>query len=98
MAAPKVERAGWFMDCKIVRSILMVFREPVSTSRQLLEALDQPIALEAGQSLDPEQAVELIDLVLVANRAQALRFLGLNVAVDILIADPHARMPLDVFG
>ena len=35
---------------------------------------------------------ELIDLVLVADRAQAVRFLGLQVAVDVVIADPDARM------
>jgi hypothetical protein len=34
----------WFMDCKTVRSILIVFREPVSTPRHFLEALDQPLA------------------------------------------------------
>ena len=50
------------------------------------------LALEAGQPLDREQAVELIDLMLVADGAQALRFLGLQVAVDIVIADPDARM------
>src|ERR1700758_1851085 len=68
--------------------------DPTSSSapRHLLEAFDQPLALEAGQSLDPEQAVQLIDLMLVADRAQTLRFLGLHVAVDVLIADPDARM------
>jgi len=30
--------------------------------------------------------------MLVADGAQALRFLGLQVAVDIVIADPDARM------
>jgi hypothetical protein len=29
----------------------------ISTPRYLLETLDQPLALEAGQPLDPEQAV-----------------------------------------
>ena len=41
--------------------------------RKLLKALDQPLALEAGQPLDPEQAVQLVDLMLVANGAQTLR-------------------------
>ena len=55
----------------------------ISTLRRFLKALDQSFAFEAGQSLDPEQAVELIDLMLVADGAQALRFLGLQVAVDV---------------
>src|SRR5436190_20674624 len=64
----------------------------ISTPRHLFKPLDQPLALEAGQPLDPEQAVELIDLVLVADRAQPVCFLGLQVAVDVLIADPDPRM------
>src|SRR6185503_4388199 len=67
-----------------------------STPRHLLKSLDQPLALEAGQSLNPEQAVQLVDLVLVADRAQPLRFLGLYLAVDVVIADPDARMTPDV--
>jgi len=62
------------------------------TPRYFLEAPDQPLTLETGQPLDPEQAVQLIDLMLVADRAQARRFLGLHVAVDVVIADPDARM------
>ena len=38
----------------------------------------------------------MIDLMLVADSAQALRLLGLYVAVDVVIADPDARMTLDV--
>src|SRR6202790_3633804 len=64
----------------------------ISAPRYLLETLDQPLALEAGQPLDPEQAVQLIDLMLVADRAQTFRFFGLQVAVDVVIADPDARM------
>jgi hypothetical protein len=64
--------------------------------RHLLKPLDQPLALEAGQPLDPEQAVELIDLMLVTNRAQAVGFLGLKIAVDVPIADPHPRVTPDV--
>src|SRR6266436_1072663 len=62
------------------------------TPRHFLEAPDQPLTLEAGQPLDPEQAVQLIDLMLVADRAQTRRFLGLRVAVDVVIADPDPRM------
>jgi len=54
------------------------------TPRYFLEAPDQPLTLETGQPLDPEQAVQLIDLMLVADRAQALRFLGVKIAVDVL--------------
>src|ERR1700676_536913 len=68
----------------------------ISAPRQLLEALDQPLALEAAQALDPEQAVELIDLMLMAHGAQTVGFLGLRMAVDVVIADPDARMTLDV--
>jgi hypothetical protein len=48
----------------------------ISAPRHFLEALDQSLALEAGQPLDPEYAVQLVDLVLVADRAQTLRFFG----------------------
>src|SRR5260370_42591922 len=64
----------------------------ISAPQHFLEALDQSLALEAGQPLDPEQAVQLIDLMLVADRAQTLRFLGLQGAVDVVITDPDARM------
>src|SRR6266849_140465 len=66
------------------------------TPRYFLEAPDQSLTLETGQPLDPEQAVQLIDLMLVADSAQARRFLGLHVAVDVVIADPDARMAPDV--
>jgi hypothetical protein len=39
--------------------------------------LDQPLALQAQQPVDPELAVELIDLVLVADGARAVRLFGL---------------------
>src|ERR1700738_1245039 len=68
----------------------------ISTPRHLFKSLDQPLALEAGQPLDPEQAVQLIDLMLVTDGAQTLRFLALQVAVDVVIADPDAGMTLDV--
>jgi hypothetical protein len=67
----------------------------IPAPRHFLEALDQPLAFEAGQPLDPEQAVQLIDLMLVADCAQTRRFLGLLVAVDVLIADPDARVTAD---
>src|SRR5215813_2599755 len=41
----------------------------ISTPRQLLKSLDQALALEAGEAVDPEQAVELIDLMLMADGA-----------------------------
>ena len=61
----------------------------ISSPRHLLKPLDQPLALQPGQPPDPEHPVELIDLMLVADRAQALRFLGSGMAVDIVIADPQ---------
>src|SRR6266851_1158044 len=64
----------------------------ISAPRHFLEALDQSLALEAGQPLDPEHAVQLIDLVLVADRAQSFGIFGQYVAVDVLIADPDARI------
>jgi hypothetical protein len=50
---------------------------PASAPRHLLKPLDQPLALEARQSLDPEHAVQLIDLMLVADGAETFRLLGL---------------------
>src|SRR5260370_25651927 len=73
-----------------------VFRQSVSPPRHLLKSLDQPLALQAGQSLKPEQSVQLIDLMLVANGAQTRRFLALRVAGDVVIADPDSRMTPDV--
>src|SRR5712691_1143540 len=67
-------------------------RSRASAPQHFLEALEQPLALEAGQSLDPEHAVQLIDLVLVADRAQSFGIFGQYVAVDVLIADPDARI------
>jgi len=59
----------------------------ISPPRQPLKSLDQPLALEAGQPLDPEQAVQLIDSMLVPDSAQAFGFFVLRIAVDIVIAD-----------
>jgi hypothetical protein len=59
---------------------------------QFLKPLDQPLPLETGQPLDPKHSVELIDLMLVADRTKALRFLGLRIALDIVVADPDPRM------
>jgi hypothetical protein len=42
-----------------------------------LKSLDQSLALEAGQALDPEHAVQLIGLMLVADCAKTRRFLSL---------------------
>src|SRR4249920_2689090 len=66
------------------------------TPRDLLEPLDQPLALEAGQPPDPEHAVELVDLMLVADGAQAVAFFGLQIAVDVVIADADACVALDL--
>jgi hypothetical protein len=64
----------------------------ISPPRHLLKSLDQPLALQPGQPLDPEQAIQLIDLMLVTNRAQAVGFFGLRMAVDVAIVDPDVRM------
>ena len=50
----------------------MTCRPALRTPRHLLEPLDQPLALEARQPLDPEHPVQLIDLMLVADRPQTL--------------------------
>jgi hypothetical protein len=42
---PSRHLALWFTDCKTVRSLLIVFREPVSTPRHFLAALDQPFTI-----------------------------------------------------
>ena len=68
----------------------------VSPPRHLLKPLDQPLALEAGQSLNPEQAVELVDLMLVADRAQSLGILGVQIAVEVAIADADVGVTPDV--
>jgi NAD(P)-dependent dehydrogenase (short-subunit alcohol dehydrogenase family) len=45
--------------------------ESISAPRLLLKTLDRPFALEPGRPLDPEQAVQLVDLMLAAKGAQA---------------------------
>src|SRR3954451_10624797 len=67
-----------------------------SPARHLLKPLHQPLPLQPRQPLDPEHPVELIDLVLVADGAQAVRLLGVPIAVQIPIADPHAGVALDL--
>jgi hypothetical protein len=49
----------------------------------LPKPLDQPLALQPRQPLNPAQAVQLIDFMPVADRAQAKGFLALQVAVGI---------------
>jgi hypothetical protein len=39
-------------------------RNALRSSSQFLEAFDNALALQPGQSLDPEYAVELVDFVL----------------------------------
>jgi len=41
-------------------------------------------------------SIELIDLVLVADRAQAVGFLGPGMAVEVAVADADSDMTLDV--
>jgi hypothetical protein len=83
------------MDCKIVRLILIVFREPVSTPRHLLKSFDQALAPEAGQPLDPEQAVELIDFMLAYNGVSLQTKLEYG-AVYLALAALLAIMTYDV--
>jgi hypothetical protein len=40
--------------------------------QQLLKPLDQLLTLQAGEAVDPEQAVELIDFMLASDGAQAI--------------------------
>src|SRR5690606_13131468 len=56
---------------------------------QLLQALDRPVALERGQVVDEELAVEVVDLVLDAGRQQAVdpQLERLAVAVERLDHD-----------
>jgi hypothetical protein len=58
---------------------------PIRRARQELAKADRDRA-----------AVELVNLVLMADGAQAVRLLASRVAVDILIADPDAPMTLDL--
>src|SRR5260221_2282514 len=60
----------------------------------LLEPPDQTVALQAGQPVDPEDPVELIDLVLQADGEQAVGRLDLRRAVQVLIFDAHAGRAL----
>ena len=58
-------------------------------SAQLGEALDRPVPAQPRQAFDPEDAVELVDLVLEAGRPEALGlFLSLG-AVEVSRADYH---------
>ena len=66
------------------------------TSQQFLVSPVQPVPLQARKPLDPEDSVELINLMLVANRQQTVGFLDLLGTVEILIIYADAGMAFDV--
>lgn len=58
-------------------------------------SLDQAIAFQPRKPLDPEDPVELVDLVLVANREKPFGLFELLGAVEIPIDDADLRVTLD---
>ena len=64
--------------------------------RKFLETLDQPLPLQPGQPLQPEHTIELIDLMLMADRAQTVRLFGRDMALEIGIADADAGVTPDL--
>src|SRR5258708_11925 len=65
--------------------------------RGLGEFLGDAVALQLGQVIDEQLAVEMVDLMLHACREQADRLLFMRLALDIHIAEPHGRRPFDRF-
>src|SRR3981081_4811240 len=57
--------------------------------RGLGEFLDDALALEPGDRVDEQDAVEVVDLVLDAGREQALGLDLLGLAVEVEILEPH---------
>src|SRR5260370_1511466 len=65
-------------------------------SRSLAEFLQNAVAFEAGQVIDEENPVQMIDLVLDARRENAVRLDFLPFAMAIEVSDADARRPLDL--
>src|SRR5262249_59901554 len=64
--------------------------------RRLAEFLDDAGALELGDVVDEQHAVEMVDLVLQAGRQQPVRLDLLLVAGKIGVADAYLRRALDL--
>src|SRR5262245_8245922 len=64
--------------------------------RRLGEFLDDAVALELGQVIDEQHAVEVVDLVLQAGGEQPVRLDLMRLAVEIREANLHERRPLDL--
>src|ERR1700712_4972179 len=62
---------------------------------QLPEPLEETLPLQARQAIDPEHAVELIDLVLDDRGLEVVRLLLVGRSVEVAVAEPDARGPGD---
>src|SRR4051812_2301340 len=60
------------------------------------EFLDDAVALELGDMVDEQDAVEVVDLVLDAGREQALGLDLVGLAVEVEILEPHLGGALDI--
>src|SRR5215213_7230046 len=65
---------------------------------ELFEPLDKAVPLQFRQTVDPEDAVELIDLVLEADSHQAFRLLLTSHSVKTPVAHPNPGMALKLVG
>src|SRR5262245_36982576 len=65
---------------------------------KLAKFLYDPFALQPRYPLDPENAVELVDLVLETDGEEALRLDGLRRTDEIFVAHAYPRGAFDLFG
>src|SRR5262245_41019086 len=75
------------------RRLRVLFLGPL---RRLGELLRDAVALELGDAVDEELAVEVVHLVLDAGGVEALGLLLVQLPVEIEIFDPHLGGALDV--
>src|SRR5689334_16080965 len=77
-------------------SLGRAFAGQLAELRGLGELLDDAVALELGDVIDEQHAVQMIDLMLNAGRKQAVGFDLTGLAVEIEVTDLHLRRPLDL--
>src|SRR4051812_41074834 len=84
----KINRSGMSPIRVVVAKV-----RPLAKLGRLGEFLDDAIALELGDVIDEQHAVEVVDLVLDAGGEQAPGFDLVRLAVEVEVANLHLRRP-----
>jgi hypothetical protein len=66
-------------------------------ARRFIETFDEAISLQPGESIDPKDPIELIDLVLETYGEQTIGLFELFHTAQILVARPHTGMAFNLF-